>query len=82
MNMNILQLRGSLVSIIADVDNEQVLRQIFNQSLQILLAHDLGYQFPSELLAELEEAYVESDDESETISNDAAFKLFRQWANQ
>ena len=82
MNMNVLQLRGSLVSLIADVESEQVLRQILSQSLNILRSHNPARDFPPELLAELEEAYAESDDESQAVSNDEAFKLFRQWANQ
>ncbi len=82
MNMNVLELRGSLVSIIADVESEQVLRQILSQSLNILRSHDPEHDFPPELLAELEEAYAESDDESQAVPNEEAFKLFRQWANQ
>lgn len=82
MNMNVLELRGSLVSIIADVESEEVLRQILSQSLNILRNYDPEYHFSPELLAELEEAYAESDDESQAVSNEEAFKLFRQWANQ
>lgn len=82
MNMNVLELRGSLVSIIAEVDSEQVLRQILSQSLNILRRHDPEFDFSPALQAELEIAYAESDDESQAIPNDEAFQLFRQWANQ
>lgn len=68
MNMNVLELRGSLVSIIADVKSEQVLRQILSQSLSILRAYEPDYDFSPELLAELDGAYAESDDAVQAIS--------------
>ena len=82
MQMNVLELRGSLVGLIAEVESEQVLRQIFTQSLKILRANDPELHFSPDLLAELEVAYAESDDESAAVSNEEAFKLFRQWAKK
>jgi len=51
---------------------------MLDKCLEILKAHDpLAAEFPPDFIVELEEAIAKSDDESEAISNEEAFKLFR-----
>ena len=80
--MSATEIRGSFVSLLADVEDEGTLRQMFLKCLEIVHKKDpLVGVFPPEFLAELDEAIAQSDDESEAISNEEAFKQFRAWAN-
>ena len=39
-------------------------------------------EFSPALIAELEEAIADSDNESDTLDNEEAFKMFRQWGKE
>ena len=80
--MSAITIRGNFVTLLAQVEDTTVLKAMFEQCLEILRKSDpLAAAFSAELIAELDEAIAQSDDETEAISNDEAFKLFRQWAS-
>lgn len=82
--MHAATIRGNFVTLLAQVDDAATLQTMFEQCLEILGKSDplLLAGFPSELFAELDEAVAQSDDESQAISNEEAFQLFRQWGNE
>jgi len=76
--MDAAEIRGNFVSLFAQVDDPGILKVMLDKCLEILKAHDpLAAEFPPDFIVELEEAIAKSDDESEAISNEEAFKLFR-----
>ncbi len=80
--MNAVEIRGNFVSLIAQVQDPRILGAMFQQCLEVLRNHDpLAKEFPPALIAQLDEAIPESDDESNDILNEEAFKLFETWAN-
>lgn len=81
--MTAIEIRGFFVSLLAEVEDETTLRQMFEKCVEILKKKDpLAARFSAELLAELDEAVAQSDDETAAVSNDEAFKFFRAWANE
>lgn len=81
--MTSTEIRGSFVSLLAEVDDAATLRQMFQKCVEILRQKDpLAAHFPVSFLAELDEAIAQSDDGAEAVSNDEAFKMFRAWANE
>jgi hypothetical protein len=79
--MSTVTIRGNFVFLLAQVEDATVLQQMFEKCLEILKENNatLG-AFSQDFLLELEEAIAQSDDETEAISNEDAFKLFRQWS--
>lgn len=78
--MSALTIRGSFVTLLAQVEDTATLKLMFEKCLEIIRKNDpLAAEFPLHLLAELDEAVAQSDDESAAISNEEAFQLFRQW---
>ena len=76
--MSTITIRGNFVSLLAQVEDAATLQRMFEMCLEILKESNLQAFSPA-LLMELEEAIAHSDDESEAVSNEEAFKLFRQW---
>ncbi len=81
--MNASTIRGNFVTLLAQVEDVSLLKKMFENCIDILQKSDpLAAQFSHELIDDLEEAISQSDDEVAAISNDDAFKLFRQWASE
>jgi len=81
--MNASTIRGNFVTLLAQVEDVSLLKKMFDNCIEILKKSDpLATEFPQELLDDLEEAIAQSDDEAAAISNDEAFKMFRQWASE
>jgi len=78
----VAQLRGELMTLLAKIEDEDTLAEIQDYLLGLLGHVDMLEDMPPEVLKELEIAIEESYDESDTISNEEAFKLFRQWAKE
>lgn len=73
--MSTITIRGNFVSLLAQVDDAATLQRMFEMCLEILKESNPP-SFPPDLLMELADAVAQSDDESEAISNEEAFKLF------
>ncbi len=81
--MNASTIRGNFVTLLANVEDVSILKKMFENCIEILQKSDpLAAQFSQELIDDLEEAISQSDDETAAISNDDAFKMFRQWASE
>ena len=82
--MNVMEIRGNFVSLIVNVDDANILKSMFEKCLEVLKSKDplLAAGFSTDFVAELDEAILKSDNEKEDIPNEAAFKLFHEWANQ
>jgi hypothetical protein len=81
--MNASTIRGNFVTLLAHVEDVSVLKKMFENCIEILQKSDpLAAQFSQELIDDLDEAISHSDDEASAISNDEAFKIFRQWASE
>jgi hypothetical protein len=79
--MSTATIRGNFVFLLAQVEDTAVLQQMFEKCLEILKENNAASGvFSPAFLLELEEAIAQSDDETEAVSNEEAFKLFRQWA--
>ncbi|MFN0034736.1 MAG: hypothetical protein ACKVUS_06710 [Saprospiraceae bacterium] len=72
-------IRGNFVTLLAQVEDVSLLKTMFENCLDLLQKSDpLAAHFPQELIDELDEAIAQSDDEAEAVSNEDAFKMFRQ----
>jgi hypothetical protein len=78
--MSAIEIRGKFVKLLADVEDTATLEQMFAYCLALVKGEHPLAEFPPEFIAELEEAIADSDDESDTLDNEEAFKMFRQWA--
>lgn len=79
--MNILEIKGTFVSMIAQVDDEKLLQEMLQNCLELLKKEDNLSDLPPEVLQALEEANAD-DDMSNTIPNDAVFQQFKSWQKQ
>ncbi len=76
-------IRGNFVTLLAQVEDVAVLKEMFKNCVDVLQKNDpLQTHFPPEFLDDLEEAISQSDDETASISNDEAFIMFRQWGTE
>ena len=72
-------IRGNFVTLLAQVEDVSILKRMFENCIEILQKNDpLATHFSQEFIQDLEEAIAQSDDEAEAISNDDAFKMFRE----
>ena len=79
--MNILEIKGTFVSMIAQVDDEKLLQEMLQNCLELLKKEDNLSDLPPEVLRALEEANSD-DDMSDAIPNDAVFQQFKSWQKQ
>lgn len=79
--MNILEIKGTFVSMIAQVDDEKLLQEMLQNCLELLKKEDNLSDLPPEILQALEEANAD-DDMSDSIPNDAVFQQFKSWQKQ
>ena len=79
--MNILEIKGTFVSMIAQVDDEKLLQEMLQNCLELLKKEDNLSDLPPEVLRALEEANSD-DDMSDVIPNDAVFQQFKSWQKQ
>ena len=77
----ISQLRGDFVSLLAQVEDEELLREMLRRCMEAMQAVDMLEDLPKEVIQALEAA-VADDDESDTISNEEAFETFKTWAKK
>lgn len=80
--MSAIEIRGKFVKLLADVEDTAMLEQMLAYCLALVKGEHPLAEFPPEFIAELEEAIADSDNESDTLDNEEAFKMFRQWAKE
>ena len=75
----IAQLRGDFVALLAQVEDEELLREMLRRCLEAAREVDMLEDLPAEVLAALEKAVEESYDESDLVSNEDVLKKVKQW---
>ena len=78
----VAQLRGEIMTMLAQIDDEDELLDLFRYLKNLVNGVDMLDDMPPHAVQELELAIEESYDESDETSNEEAFKLFRQWAKE
>jgi TRAP-type C4-dicarboxylate transport system substrate-binding protein len=79
--MNVLELKGSLFEAVSHIQNETALYKILNfvQKTAKEDSQDWWQSLPSSVQAEIEEAYLESEDESMLLPHDEVSKKYEKW---
>ncbi len=80
--MNVLEMKGSLVQLIAVESDEAILREMFSAVMNCLRAKpatgDWWDELSAEEQAELEQGYQDSFDEANLVDGQALIKKYRQ----
>lgn len=77
--MNTMEIRGNFISLLAEVDDPELLQKMLEKCLEMLRVEDRLEDLPPELLAALERAIAESYDESDLVPNEEVTRMARQW---
>lgn len=77
--MNTTELKGNFLEMIAYVDDQRLLRQMFEQCLKLLRSHDIMDELPDEVVAMLEDAARRSYDEKNLIPHEMVKTEMKQW---
>lgn len=75
-------MRGDFVALLAQVHDEELLREMLRLCIGALQEVDLLEDLPPEILASLERAIAESYDESDLIPNEKVTQMAQQWLKQ
>jgi hypothetical protein len=79
--MNALEIRGAFISLLAEVEDEALLKKMLEKCVELVKRVDSLDDLPPSVVAALEAAELD-DDLSDTIPNEQAFKTFRAWQKQ
>jgi hypothetical protein len=77
--MSVMELKGNFHDLIAQVDDPELLRQMFRQCLDMLKGVDMLDDMPPEAIAELEQAIAESYQDESGVSHEDVKKMFKSW---
>ena len=77
--MNVLEIKGSLHDIIAQVDDKSLLLRMFESFQDIIRFQDTDNDLTPIQQEELEEAIKESYDEASLIDHEDAMKIHARW---
>ncbi len=80
--MNVMEIRGSFISLLAEINDPDLLQQMLANCHSMLQAEDRLADLSPELLWMLEKAVAESDDLSDAIPNEKVKKLAYEWLKQ
>ncbi len=80
--MNTMEIRGNFISLLAEVDDPELLKKMLEKCLEMLQTEDRLEDLSPELLAMLERAIEESYDESDLVPNEKVTQMARQWLKQ
>ncbi|MCF8246474.1 MAG: hypothetical protein K9J37_10665 [Saprospiraceae bacterium] len=81
IDMSALEIRGAFISLLAEVEDEALLRKMLEKCVELVKKVDPLDDLPSAVIAALEVAELD-DDLSDVIPNEEAFKTFRAWRKQ
>jgi hypothetical protein len=76
-----MELKGNFHDLIAQVDDPELLRRMFQQCLGLLKGVDMLEDMPPEALLELEKAISESYENESGVSHEEVKKMFKVWAS-
>ncbi len=80
--MNTMEIRGSFISLLAEVDDPALLHKMLEKCLEMLRREDRLEELSPELLAMLERAIEESYNENDLLSNESVTQMAQQWLRQ
>jgi hypothetical protein len=78
MNMNILEMKGAFMGMLAQVEDEELLRGMLEKCVEMLNRTDMLDDLSPEVIKALEAADLDFDLD-DTIPNDAVFQQLRAW---
>jgi hypothetical protein len=78
--MSVLEIKGSLLQLIADISDEKLLRYLHNDLLEKTKNEDWWENLPLNVQSELDEAIEESYEETNWVSDDDARKQIQKQA--
>lgn len=76
--MNILEIKGAFISLLAEVDDAVLLQRMLENCLELIHQTDTLEDLPEDVVQALEAADLE-DDLNDTIPNDNVFQQLRTW---
>lgn len=79
--MNILEMKGAFMGMLAQIEDEDLLRQMLDNCIEMVKQADQLDDLPAEVLQALEIADLD-EDINDTIPNDAVFQQFKVWQKQ
>lgn len=83
--MNALELKGGMMEQIFKIQDKSSLEELYDLIAEFVAQRgekDVWEQIPASEKAEIEQAYEESLDESNLISNDEMLKKYGKWLKQ
>lgn len=80
--MSVMELKGNFHQMIAQIDDQNLLRKMFEQCLDIAKMSDSLDDMPAEAVAELEAAVQESYHDETGVPHADVRKLFKAWVGQ
>jgi len=79
--MTVMELKGNFHELIAQIDDPELLRSMFQQCLEILKGIDTLDDMPPEAIAELERAITDSYENESGIPHAEVKKMFKAWVS-
>ena len=80
--MSVLEIKGSLLQLIADISDEKLLRYLHNDLLEKTKNEDWWENLPRSVQGELNEAIEESYEKTNWVSDDDARKQIQEWTKK
>ena len=79
--MTVMELKGNFHSLIAQVDDPELLRRMFRECLDMMKGLDMLDDMPPEAIAELERAIAESYENEDGTPHEEVKKMFKSWVS-
>ncbi len=79
--MNILEMKGAFMGMLAQIEDEDLLRRMLDNCIEMVKHADQLDDLPVEVLQALEIADLD-EDINDAIPNDAVFQQFKVWQKQ
>lgn len=79
--MNILEMKGAFMGMLAQIEDEDLLRRMLDNCIEMVKQADQLDDLPAEVLQALEIADLD-EDINDAIPNDAVFQQFKVWQKQ
>lgn len=80
-DMNILEMKGAFMGMLAQIEDEDLLRRMLDNCIEMVKQADQLDDLPAEVLQALEIADLD-EDINDAIPNDAVFQQFKVWQKQ
>lgn len=80
--MSVMELKGNFHQMIAQIDDQNLLRKMFEQCLDLAKMTDSLDDMPAEAITELEQAVQASYHDETGVAHEDVRKLFKTWVGQ